>query len=289
MPFPRPSRTGGGACNTARRRRRHGACRSLVVGAAIVAALATSASATDIDLSVSAHYSSGDYGEDANVDIVYVPAVMRVETGAWLFKAVVPFVRISGGSTTVELPTGPVTTRGGTSQGLGDVALEGSYAISPLFEHAPFLDLNTRIKLPSADEDQGLGTGEYDFAWETELARSYGNWTPFVSAGFRVLGDSSSTTPRGVRLAVTYRDGFFASAGALYLVRGWVEPGLFVYWKEAATKGSDQSLELLPVLRLYWSESWVVEAYASAGFTDSTPDAGVGLEIHYRILDAFAD
>lgn len=277
MPFPcRRTRTAGLRCATAA-----GAPPRILAslaGCALALLAAPAVRAADIDVALSTHYSTGDYGEDDSIDVVYAPAVVRMETGAWQFKAIVPFLRISGGSTTIELPTGPVTTENGTNEGLGDIVVEGSYAVAPLLDWAPWVDIIARMKLPTASEDDGLGTGEVDFSPEIELLRRYGRWTPFASLGFRVLGDTSDAT---------YRDGFLASAGLLCRVLDWLEPGVFVYWRQAATGGSPDSLELLPMLRLQWDDRWTVDAYASAGFTDSSPDAGVGLEIRYRIFDVF--
>ena len=228
----------------------------------------------DVEASVSTHYSVGGYGSNDHVHIVYLPGSLRVSTGPWSAKLLVPWIRISGGSTTIEGPTGPIVTKNGTSEGLGDVLLESTYTVWPLFDLAPFVDLNLRVKFPTADESQGLGTGEFDFSPEVELARRYGRWTPYASVGFRVLGDDSTAT---------YRDGFLASAGITCHVKEWLEPGLFVYWRQAANKGSPDSLELLPMLRIDLGERWMLDAYGSAGFSDSSPDAGAGLEIHYQV------
>lgn len=244
---------------------------------AAMLAWAVAARAADVDVSASAHYSVGDYDGSDDVHIVYVPVSARLTLDAWSFKVLLPWLRISGGSTTIDGPTGPIETKNGTADGLGDVVLEGRYTVYPLFDAAPFLDLGLRVKAPTADESEGLGTGEFDFTPEVELARRYGRWTPYASLGFRVLGDSSGST---------YRDGFLASAGLTCHVREWVEPGLFVYWRQAATQGSEDAVELLPMLRVDVSESWIVDAYASAGFSHTSPDAGCGLEIHYRIPDA---
>jgi hypothetical protein len=254
-----------------------------------VPAAAVPALAADVDLSLSTDYSTGDYGGDGNVDIVYVPAVIRLELEAWTFKAVVPYLYISGGSTTVEGPTGPIVTQNGTSEGLGDASLEGAYWIAPLFEQAPFIEIGTRIKFPTGDKSEGLGTGEFDFTPEIELARRYGRWTPFASVGFRVLGDSAQAVYRmghvvpGRVTPVTYRDGFLASTGITCRIFEIFEPGVFVYWKQAATKGNDDAVELLPLLRVELGEHWVVDAYATVGFGNSSPDAGGGLQVHYRI------
>lgn len=253
-------------------------CRAVTIAAlAFSLAQAPAVHAADIDVSLSTHYSSGSYGGKGDVRIVYVPIVARLEVDAWTFKAVVPWLRISGGSTVVEGPGGPVETRNGTSSGLGDLLLEGSWTLDPLFSLAPFVEIGARLKLPTASESEGLGTGKFDVTPEVEVTRLYGRWTPSLSVGFRVLGDGSNTT---------YRDGFLASAGLTCRLWDVLEPGAFVYWKQSATRGNQDSVEVLPVLRVDVSERWSVDAYASAGFTNSSPDAGVGILLRYRVRDA---
>ena len=77
---------------------------------------AVPARAADLDLSLSSHYSSGDYGGNGNIGIVYVPLVAKLEADAWTFKLVLPYLRISGGTGTVQGPGGPIETKNGTSQ-----------------------------------------------------------------------------------------------------------------------------------------------------------------------------
>lgn len=242
----------------------------------MLAASASPAVALDLDASLSSHYSIGDYGGSEDVHIVYVPASLRATAGAWSAKLLVPWLYIEGGSTTIDGPTGPIETKNGTAEGLGDVMLEANYTVWPLLPAAPFIDLGLRVKFPTADESQGLGTGEFDFTPEVQFARRYGRWTPYASIGFRILGDDGTAS---------YRDGFLASAGVTCLLREWIEPGVYVYWRQAANKGSDDAIELLPMLRVDLGPSWLLDAYASAGFSDSSPDAGAGLELHWRVAD----
>lgn len=249
------------------------------------------AAAASLDLSISTDYSRGDYGGQGHVDIVYVPAIVRLETYEWTFKAIFPYLYISGGSSTVDLPTGPVVTPNGTSEGLGDIQLEVSRWFAPMTDLAPFVEIAARLKLPTASENDGLGTGEADFLPEVQLARVYGRWTPYASLGFRILGDDFTIRrppdrpPR--KIGTTYRDGLLASAGLTYRASELLEPGLFAYWRQAATKGSADPVELLPTLRLWIGDRWLVDLYATVGFTSSSPDAGCGMQLHYRIPDVF--
>jgi hypothetical protein len=245
------------------------ACAGLMAGVVVGA---TAARAADFDLSLSGHYSSGDYGGSGNVEIYYAPAVFKVEHRAWMLKLVVPWLRISGGNTVVEGPNGPIVTPNGTAEGLGDIVVEGTYTISPTSPYMPFVEIGGRVKIPTASESEGLGTGKFDFIPEVELSRTWGRWTPYLSVGYRVLGEPSG---------IDYADGFLASVGVTYRVTRPLEPGVFVYWKQSATSGSPDSAEALPALRIHIGNDWLIDTYVSAGFTDSSPDVGTGLQVHY--------
>lgn len=256
---------------------------AVVAGLAAVARLASPVAAAELDVSLATHYSTGDYGGSENIDVVYVPFVAKLEIDAWMLKAVLPFLRISGGTTTVEGPGGPIVTPAGTEQGFGDIIVESTYTFDPIARYAPFVEVGGRIKFPTAED--GLGTGEFDFTPEIELSRTFGRWTPYLGGGYRVLGDSSYTVVHNhhvIRQELTYRDGFVANAGLTCRVAGeLLEPGMFVYWKQAASSGADDAVEALPVLRIRFAQAWVVDTYLSVGFTDSVPDIGSGVQVHY--------
>jgi len=252
------------------------ALRAAALVAAALVSVPPPACAGSLDVSVSSHYSVGGYGGTRDVDVVYLPVELRYETSLWSFEAVVPWIRVSGGSAIVETPGGPIETKGGTNDGIGDLILETRRSFEPLAQLAPWITLGARVKIPTADEHKGLGTGNWDLTPGFELAQRYGRWTPFLTVAYRILGNSGG---------VAYRDGFVASAGSLYRVFGATEVGLFVDWRQAASGDSVDSLELLPMLRIRLAEDWTVDAYASAGLSDAVPDVGTGLEIRYRLVD----
>ncbi|HYC56593.1 MAG TPA: transporter [Candidatus Binatia bacterium] len=239
-------------------------------------------------MSLSSHYSTGDYGPDQDTDIFYAPFVARAELGPWMLKLVLPYIIVSGGG--VEGPAGPVAGSGGTHDGLGDIVAEVSYTFWFAQRWAPILEIGSRVKFPTADEDEGLGTGEFDVTPEIELAGILGRWTPFASAGYRVLGDSQDST---------YYDGFVVTAGTTVRVTERLEAGGFLYWRQASsevtlprdgppparprTGRADDPFEIIPYLRWTLSSSWLVDFYVSAGLSDGSPDVGTGLTLRYRI------
>ncbi|MBI5505717.1 MAG: hypothetical protein HY899_13030 [Deltaproteobacteria bacterium] len=252
---------------------------------ALLAGLASRALAADLDVSLATHYSTGDYDGTDSVDILYVPLIAKLEIDAWMLKLVLPFLRISGGTTTVEGPGGPIVTPAGTEEGFGDIIAESTYTFDPFARYAPFIEVGGRVKFPTAED--GLGTGEFDFTPEIELSRTFGRWTPYLGGGFRVLGDSTYTIVRDhhvIRRQLNYRDGFVANAGLTWRVANeLLEPGMFVYWKQAASSGADDAVEALPVLRIRFAQAWTLDSYVSVGFTDSVPDVGTGVQLHYVI------
>jgi hypothetical protein len=215
------------------------------------------------------HFSTGKYGTSERTDISYIPGTVEGIFDAWRLRLTFPYIRVDGGGTLVEGPTGPILTNGGTSDGLGDIIGAGSYTIWPIARWMPFVELWGRIKFPTADRDDGLGTGKFDYALETEISDVYGRFSPFVSVGYRFFGGSE------------LHDAWLASAGSFYQITTPLEAGIFVYFREAATSSSDHQLEALPFLSWKFARQFSLGTYVSAGILDGSPDVGTGVQVSY--------
>jgi hypothetical protein len=223
-----------------------------------------------IRASVGFHFSTGDYGTSDTTDIYYVPLVMRARSGAWTAWLTVPYLRISGGGGTVQGPQGPIATSGGTNDGLGDVLLRGSYLVSPFRRWLPYVELVSLVKFPTASERDGLGTGRFDFGFETEVSWDVGRFTPFGMIGYRFLGSSPS---------IPLHDVYVDSVGLQYRLFDRLDVGLLLDHRQSASKASGVRRELLPFASYRAGEHWWLGGYASAGLADGSPDAGVGIEV----------
>ncbi len=51
------------------------------------------------------------------------------------------------------------------------------------------LNVTGKVKIPTADEDKGLGTDETDFSLEVNLTKAYGSNVAFGTVGYRKFGD----------------------------------------------------------------------------------------------------
>jgi hypothetical protein len=238
------------------------------VGGFIVAGSA--AAQTSVGMGI--EYTTGKYGATESTETLYVPFVIKHETGAWALKATLPYLRLSGpgnvvggGGDRVVIPGVDAARR--TESGLGDVVVSGFYN---------FLDERkggVKVKLPTADEQKGLGTGETDFAFQLDFFKPFGVTTLFGSIGYRIYGDPPAGELRDVpygSIGVSQRLAADSSVGAAYDFRPHIVAG-----------GSDIS-ELTAFWSKRMSPQWKMQIYGVVGFTDASPDAGAGVMFEHR-------
>lgn len=250
--------------------------------AALVLASAGAQAEDGFSLSVGADYSSGDYGSDTTTDIFSIPVTGKWTSGNWSVKASLPWVRIDGdpnvlpgvGSVVNSNPRGrgrgnagappPSTPEEGSASGIGDLRLSATYAFDtggPLG-----VDLTANVKVPTADEDKGLGTGATDYGLALDLYRDFDGTTVFGGVGYTIMGDSDFIdvdSVLGANVGVSRKLGP-GSLGASY------------EWREAATDSFDDRSELMAFysMRTDGGSRWQV--YAVAGLSDGSPDIGAG-------------
>lgn len=223
--------------------------------------------AADVSITTGIDYSSGDYGTGTDTEILVVPVSARIRTGDVRFSASIPYIRIKGsgdilggdGGPIIVDPNSPVTTR----SGLGDLTLGANYAI-PEDRLGLGIDLGARVKVPTADA--GLGTGKTDVSFSGELSRTFGTVTPFVQAGYRILGD-----PDGVDLDNVW----FGSVGASAAVGPSVLLASYDY-RQATSALVNDSQEIFGALSTPISKALNLTFYGSAGLSEGAPDYGVG-------------
>jgi len=81
-------------------------------------------------------------------------------------------------------------------QGIGDVSLVLSYNFSSLFTRYPFylpsIDLSGGLKLPTADSEKNLGTGEYDYTLGLNLGWNFGLIGVYLYGDYTWVGDTEN-------------------------------------------------------------------------------------------------
>ena len=247
------------------------ACLAALSGLAAPAAVLAADSA--FSLGVGAEYTTGDYGGDESIDEVYVPVTAIYDAGRVSFRLTVPFLSVRAPEgTIIEGPDGqPIVGEGPrtTESGLGDVV--AAVTVLDVLRSSSgnvALDLTGKVKFGTADEEKGLGTGEQDYTLQADLFRFYDRFTAIGTAGYTFRGD-----PQGVNID----DAFFASLGGTYAVSSTVRCGAFYDFREAAYPGNDDLHEVSVFASTRVSDAWRLQGYLLAGFTDSSPEWGLGL------------
>ncbi len=151
------------------------------------------------DLSFGAYYSKGDYGQTLDTSIYYFPLSYERSFGNWSVQASVPYLEISGagnvlvnvggvGREELEVLDNPLAT--GSNRGVGDSVLSATYQLPALGSLTPFFDLGFEVKIPTANEDKGLGTGAYDYGVQLDAYQQVGQTTLFATLGYKIRGKS---------------------------------------------------------------------------------------------------
>jgi len=221
-------------------------------------------------------HSSGKYGDSRHTETLYVPVTIKYERDDWTLKATIPYVESSGPSDVVGRGTDRITLSNGQSNthrktaGLGDVVLSATWTA---YQNAKWLlDVGTRIKLATADETEGLGTGKNDYSLQTEVYRSIDSHTLFGTLGFKKMGD-----PEGVSLL----NPFYASLGWSLRASQKTSLGLSYDYREKIQVGGAPIREATGFLTHKLDASWKLQGYVVSGFSTASPDLGGGVFVFY--------
>lgn len=218
-----------------------------------------------LSLSTGLDYSVGDYGTADDTETWFLPLSVKYRFGDHSFKLGMAYLWTRGPQTVT--PDGEPIPGGGvvkTTHGIGDVTASLTFNVM----EAPLgLDLGGKIKFGTASESKALGTGENDYALQTSLYKSLGEWTPYLDLSYRWKGD-----PPGV----DYRDVWYVTAGTSYRYNKIWSVGADYAWREKLTAGGDEVSEATVYANYKISDHDKINVYGVAGFSDASPDWGLG-------------
>jgi hypothetical protein len=227
-------------------------------------------------LSLASYYSNGDYGEDVETNILYFPISYTANFGKWGVQATVPHLRVNGiGNVLVN---GVVTraraeTQRERNSGVGDSVLSLIYRTEPLSENSPFIDFRMDVKLPTADEKRGLGTGESDYTAQIDISQYFGSSVLFSTFGYTFRGKSD--------LYQGLKSSAFAQMGVAQPLNERWNIGLFYDYREAASSVSSEIHELVPYFSWQFSRNWSFTGLTAVGFTDGSASTAVLGQLSY--------
>ncbi|MFK5986509.1 MAG: hypothetical protein QM479_13950 [Pseudomonadota bacterium] len=249
-------------------------------------------------------YSSGYYGLKQKTEMLYIPMVFKYHQGNWDFGLTVSYIKMTGpggifgGGDGGVIPTGndgelasnkakksnqnnpgqannkPDKKGLISNEGVGDSLIKVAYAADILLQLPFLLELGGQVKIPTADQDKELGTGEFDWSIYLDLAYSFDSFSPFMTLGYKFMGD-----PEPVNLDNV----FYSSLGLDYAFSPNLHSGIIYDYKQKLLVNSYAIRE--STLYVNWSitQHWSISSYIVKGFASGSPDWASGLQFSFSL------
>ena len=267
----------------------------LAIGLSLIGPTCSEAEDPTWQIGLSVYHSSGDYGTDSTTTITSIPVSIRRLFRDGDITLVVPFLSVTSDCDVTLLsgvpnktggtcPTQTITTKNGkqitrlratrtTETGMGDLVLRGRYYVLDDRGLIPTVALTARLKIPTADRDRGLGTGEFDEGLGIEISKMLtAQWIGFVDLGYTFIGD-----PGGIDL----RNQWSYDLGAGYYVTKSLLASVYYEEWTAVIVDFPNPRDLLFAVNYTATSAFRVNGSIARGLSNGAPDwaftAGVNI------------
>ena len=246
--------------------------------------LGASAQGEQWQIGTTPSFSSGRYGTDTRTEVFYTPITARRLFDAGDVAVVVPFTCVRGNGAVTIVNGVPVrqerldaststrtasvsTTRSVTECGLGDVVLRGRYYAVDERGWMPTIAIRAHLKVPTANEGQGLGTGRADEGIGVEITRTlWGGLSAMLDGGYTFIGQPSG---------IAYNDNWWYDAGVGQdFAREIVNVSVFLEEYRALVPGLPNAREVLAAVSVKGANGWRLQLSGALGLSDGAPDHG---------------
>lgn len=171
--------------------------------------------------------------------------------------------------TTTRAPGQKVTTAG-----LGDIILRGRYYAVEETEYRPLIAVTGRIKVPTANEKLGLGTGALDYGVGVEMSKFIGDaWIVFLDGGYNIIGD-----PEGLEL----QNQHWYDLGAGYYVTRDLLASVYFEEYRAILPGFVNARDFFFAVNYIASAAWRFNGGVTVGVSNGAPDYLVSVGASHR-------
>jgi hypothetical protein len=219
-------------------------------------------------------YSSGKYGGTSTTRILYAPLTVQARFGFFRLRVSSGWMEIDGDGVIAGVD-GPIVLPGGGSahhtSGLADTVVQAGVRLTSGVDF-PCVELVGKVKLPTADKDKALGTGEVDYAAQVDVYQTFGATTIFGTAGYKVYGDPPT---------LDLNDVPYGSAGVSFKASPQWSLGGSIDWRQKITSTSGDKLQITPFAKFKLATDWSIIAYGDAGLADGSPDWGGGFAVKW--------
>lgn len=231
----------------------------------------------EFSLSVGFDYTTGDYGQVAETEMIYLPLTARYQTDQYKMWLTIPYLYVDGpGGVTRDL--GPIRqttqTTTTTESGIGDTIAGLSYVVHVDASRGLLVDVTGKIKVATANESEGLGTGENDYSLQVDIYQKWKAYTLIATLGYTRVGNPPD-------LDLDNRT--YHSFGIARKVSDTTQIGLLVDASSEEFNFDYDREELFGYLSQRLSSRQKIQYYAIYGLEEGSPDAGFGI-VYTRIF-----
>lgn len=233
----------------------------------------------DLSLTTGLEYESGDYNTSSRTNVWWVPIGLDYLKGPISAGINTSFLSASSnGSIIVSSRMGRrsnvSSANVSSASGIGDVNMYASYQLPQAKGSTITYHVTGRIKIATADEAKGLGTGENDYAVEAGFRMPYEKVFVFGNLGYQINGDSTT---------VNYDNVFYLSAGTSYPIQPERSIGAKLELSQSATPGFDGPATLTLFLNQEVDKQRSLFFYALLGLSNGSPDVGAGVNLTFKL------
>lgn len=227
-------------------------------------------------LTVGTHYFTGHFQEQEKTNILYVPVSLKYKQFPWGTRITVPYLKMQGNTAINLVGEGQAQPQNyrRDAEGLGDIILTQTYQYQPKFIKRSVFNFSLKVKLPTASVSRGLGTGKYDVSLESRFIKNIGQYTPFITLGYKFVGKVDK---------VQLNNRFYTVVGSSYRFHPQFQGGLMYEYLQASSKRrvSDQKIVGFCSWKLEPKGHWTANAYSLFGLTRASAEYGGGLSFSY--------
>lgn len=167
-----------------------------------------------------------------------------------------------------------------TTTGIGDVILRGRYYIVEEQDYVPLIAVTARLKFPTANASQGLGTGEFDHGYGVEVSKLIGqSWLVFFDGGYNFIGDPDRTDGSGT---LGLRNQYWWDVGTGYYVTKDLLTSVYFEEYRALRPGIPNARDIFFSSNYRLSAAWRVNGGVAVGLSNGAPDYVVSVGTSYR-------
>ncbi len=221
-------------------------------------------------------FSSGNYGTGSNIDITYVPLILEFYPSERLrLTGELPWVRQTSSEFTAVGGMGMFQhVQGGNFQtmnvesGPGDILFRGEYTLLPETADTPALIVAGDLKIPTADESKGLGTGKWDTGLAVELGKTIGESYVYGRIGYTFLGG---------RKGLGLDNPFHFEGGIGHNITSRLSLNAFLEGSTAIDNSFDAPLSTGINGDYQLRSDLSLTGYFQLGLSDGSPDYGLGI------------